>query len=284
MNNRLTINIKGELHTLNKAMVMGILNATPDSFYAGSRATNSSEIVLKADQIIAEGAQIIDIGGYSSRPGAEHISIETEKERLKPVLEYLATHYPDFPVSVDTFRAEVAHWAFENFRIAMINDISGGQLDAEIMDVAAQASIPYIAMHMRGTPQTMQQNTQYDNLIRELIIYFSGIIERASQVGINDIIIDPGFGFSKTPEQNDYLLHNMDELQLFEKPILAGISRKSMIYKRLGINPQDSLPGTIALHTIALSKGANIIRAHDVKEAVQMVEVVSNILNAQTHD
>jgi dihydropteroate synthase len=196
----------------------------------------------------------------------------------------MATHYPDFPVSVDTFRAEVAHWAFENYRIAMINDISGGQLDAEIMNVAAQANIPYIAMHMRGTPQTMQQNTEYDNLIRELIIFFSATIERASQVGINDIIIDPGFGFSKTPEQNDYLLHHMDELQIFEKPVLAGISRKSMIYKRLGIKPKDSLPGTIALHTIALSKGANIIRAHDVKEAVQMVEIVSNILNSQTHD
>jgi dihydropteroate synthase len=250
MNNHLTINIKGKLHTLNKAMVMGILNATPDSFYAGSRATQTTEMVSMVNQINA----------------------------------YMATHYPDFPVSVDTFRAEVAHWAFENYRIAMINDISGGQLDAEIMNVAAQANIPYIAMHMRGTPQTMQQNTEYDNLIRELIIFFSATIERASQVGINDIIIDPGFGFSKTPEQNDYLLHHMDELQIFEKPVLAGISRKSMIYKRLGIKPKDSLPGTIALHTIALSKGANIIRAHDVKEAVQMVEIVSNILNSQTHD
>lgn len=273
------VNIRGTLHSFDKPKIMAVLNTTPDSFYAPSRKKTEQAIATTITQFINQGADIIDIGGYSSRPGAEHISIEQEKERLKPALEYIASNFPNFPVSIDTFRAEVAYWAISNYSVGIINDISGGQLDSEIIPAAAQLQCPFIGMHMRGTPQTMQQNTDYNDIVREIILYFAQMIEKCKLAGVNDIIIDPGFGFSKTLEQNYSILGNLQDFSIFERPVLVGMSRKSMIYKLLNIKASESLPGTISLHTIALLKGVSIIRVHDVKEAVQMMNVTQEILN-----
>jgi len=273
------INIRGTLRRFDKPKIMAVLNTTPDSFYAQSRRENEQAIATAITQFIEQGADIIDVGGYSSRPGAEHISIEQEKERLKPALEYLAINFPNFPVSIDTFRAEVAYWAIKDYSVGIINDISGGQLDSDIIPVAAQLQCPFIGMHMRGTPQTMQENTKYNDIVREIIMYFAQMIEKCKLAGINDIIVDPGFGFSKTIEQNYEILNNLQDFLVLDRPILAGMSRKSMIYKLLDIKPSESLPGTISLHTIALLKGASIIRVHDVKEAVQMLYVTQKVLN-----
>ncbi|HKK59573.1 MAG TPA: dihydropteroate synthase [Salinivirga sp.] len=268
-----SIKIHKQLVNMDRPYIMAVLNVTPDSFYEGSRVTPAS-IEQRVARVISEGADWIDVGGYSSRPGAVDISPKTEKERLMPALDILASKYPQYPVSVDTFRADVANWAIENYNVAIINDISGGHLDPEILEVAGQHGLPYIGMHMRGTPQNMQQQTHYDDIIRELTLYFAQMAERASSAGISDLIIDPGFGFAKTIDDNYLLLQRLRELLVLDKPILVGMSRKSMIYKLLNIRPGDSLHGTIALHTLALQNGASIIRVHDVSPAFQMVAVV----------
>lgn len=259
---------------------MGVMNMTPDSFYAGSRIQDHQATEERIAQMYTEGADWIDVGGYSSRPGAEDIPAKTEKKRLEPALDMLASTYPDLPVSIDTFRADVANWAIEKYNVSIINDISGGHLDPEMMDVAALHNVPYIGMHMRGTPQNMKHKTNYDDLIREMTLYFADMADKASLAGIKDLIIDPGFGFAKTLEDNYMLLNRLRELLVLDKPILVGISRKSMIYKLLNIKAEESLYGTLALHTLAINNGASIIRVHDVKPAVQMVSVIHKTLQS----
>ncbi|MEQ8470542.1 MAG: dihydropteroate synthase [Marinoscillum sp.] len=255
---------------------MGILNITPDSFYSGSRHQQLSNILLKADQMICEGARFLDVGGYSSRPGAIDIS---EKEEIDRVLEPIATirdRFPDVILSIDTFRAGVAKAAIES-GANIVNDISAGNLDDRMLSEVSKMQVPYIAMHMKGTPQTMKEQANYSDIVKEISGYFSERVSKARNEGIKDIIIDPGFGFAKTAEQNFYLLNRVEYLKHLGLPILIGISRKSMIYKTLNIDPEDALNGTTVLNTLALLKGASILRVHDVKEAVEAVELVNQL-------
>lgn len=267
------IRIKGGLMELSTPRVMGILNATPDSFFAGSRCSSDELIANRVEEIRREGGEIIDIGAYSSRPDSSHISLEEEWERLSNALQIVRRIAPEAIVSVDTFRAEIARRAVSEFEVDLINDISGGELDQSMMPTVAQLGVPYIMMHMRGTPQTMQQQCHYDHLLPEVLLYFSTKLQRANELGIADLIIDPGFGFSKTVEQNYELMAHLEQLQLLGHPLLVGVSRKSMIYRLLEITPQESLNGTTVLHTIALSKGASILRVHDVREAVECTRI-----------
>lgn len=267
-----SINCRGRLLTFNRPMVMGILNITPNSFFDGGHHNSRKEAVLQTERMLNEGADIIDIGAYSSQPNADFVTAKTETERLLPVIDELIKKFPDIILSVDTFRAEVAQQAIDH-GVSIINDISGGSLDDQMFAVAAKNQVPYIMMHMRGTPQNMQQKTDYKELIKEVVQYFSTKINQAYEAGVKDIVIDPGFGFSKTLEQNYELLREMELLQHLEVPILVGISRKSMIYKYLDIKPTDALNGTSILNTMALMKGANILRVHDVKEAVECVKL-----------
>lgn len=251
---------------------MGILNHTPDSFFDGGKYKTEKEILLRAEKMIHEGADFIDVGAYSSRPNAAFVTKEEEIERLVFVLELLVKHFPEIPVSIDTFRSEAARISLEN-GAAIINDISAFSLDEKMLDVVAHYKVPYIMMHMRGTPQTMQQFTDYENLTKDIFYYFSEKIALAKAKGVNDLIVDVGFGFSKTLEQNYELLNNLDYFQQFGLPLLVGVSRKSMIYKALDITPVEALNGTTVVHTIALQKGANILRVHDVKEAKETVKL-----------
>lgn len=273
------INIKGALMDLSTPQVMGILNITPDSFYAGSRNQTAQEISERANRILEEGAGIIDIGAYSSRPNAENISPEEEMRRLRMALEILNKEHPDAIISVDTFRADVAAMCVEEFGVAIINDIAAGEMDPHMFDTVARLNVPYIMMHMQGTPQTMQATPHYDNLIKEIFLYFAAKIEQLHAKGVKDIILDPGFGFGKTITHNYELLNQLQEFSLFEMPVLVGVSRKSMIYKLLGGTPFEALNGTTALNTISLLKGANILRVHDVKEAVETVKIVEAMRN-----
>ena len=273
----MTINIKGELIPFNRPLVMGILNVTPDSFYAGSRKQNEAEIAKQIESILNEGGDMVDIGGYSSRPDAADVSEAEELERLKLALELIKRDYPDITVSVDTFRSSIARTVVEEYGAAIINDISGGQLDKNMFPTIAALKVPYILMHMRGTPKTMQQQTDYNHLTADIITYFSEKVDELFQLGVNDIILDPGFGLSKTLEQNYELMNHLADFRLFGLPILVGISRKSMIYKLLGNTPAESLNGTTVLNTFALLNGANILRVHDVKEAVEAVRIVNQI-------
>lgn len=268
----MTLNCRGRLVDLSTPKIMGIINATPDSFYSKSRVATSDDLIIRIERMIAEGVDIIDLGAYSSRPNADHISQEEELNRLLPLVEFIKKEYPDLLISIDTFRAKVADECILR-GIDLINDISGGQIDDELLEVIANKEVPYILMHMRGTPQTMMQDTQYEHLTNELLLYFSKGIQKAKQAGVNDVIIDPGFGFSKTLEQNYQLLNQLDALNSLEVPMLIGISRKSMIYEALNSSADLALNGTTALHMIALSKGANILRVHDVKEAVECVKL-----------
>lgn len=252
---------------------MGIINVTPDSFYENSRFENSEIILNRVSQMILEGVDIIDIGGYSSRPGAADISVDQEIARVIPAIELIHKKYPDLLISIDTFRSKVAAEALKK-GASIINDVSGGVQDEEIFKVAAANSAPYILMHMKGTPKNMVSLANYENLINEITLYFSTQIEKAKKVGIKDIILDPGFGFSKTIDQNFELLSQLEQLTMLNLPLLVGVSRKSMIYKTLGISPEESLNGTTVLNTIALMKGASILRVHDVKEAKQTIEMV----------
>ena len=272
-----TINIKGELFSLDRPVVMGILNVTPDSFFAGSRKRTETEITTRIEEILAQGGDWIDIGGYSSRPDATPVTADEEMRRLELGLEILSRDYPSVPVSVDTFRADVARCCVEKYGVAMINDISAGELDPEMFRTVADLKVPYIMMHMRGTPQTMASLTDYTNLMDEIMLYFAEKVRQLCLMGVSDLILDPGFGFSKTLEQNYELMAHLREFGIFDLPILVGISRKRMIYQLLGGTPEESLNGTTALHTYALLNGADILRVHDVKEAVEAVRIVQKI-------
>ena len=277
--NRKTINLKGTLRSLDEPIVMGILNATPDSFYAGSRQQSEADVVQRIETIISEGGALIDVGGYSSRPDAADVSEADEWARLEPVLSRLQRDYPDVPVSVDTFRAAIARRAVEEYGVAMINDISGGSLDEGMYATIATLGVPYVLMHMRGTPRTMQQQTDYDDVVEAVMMYFASELRTLRRLGVIDVILDPGFGFAKTLDQNYTLMRALSEFEArFEEPLLVGISRKSMIYRLLGGTPDDSLNGTTVLHTYALMHGANILRVHDVRAAVEAVRITRRLL------
>nr|WP_320036825.1 dihydropteroate synthase [uncultured Bacteroides sp.] len=268
------INVNGRLLDLSTPQVMGVLNVTPDSFYSGCRTQTDEAIADRARQILEEGASIIDIGAYSSRPNCVDISPEEELNRLRYALKILNEVHPDAIISVDTFRASVAEVCVKEYGVAIINDISGGEMDKNMFDTIIGLQVPYIMQHMQGTPQNMQNSPHYDNLMRETFLYFSEKIQTLHDRGLNDIILDPGFGFGKTLDHNYELLSHLEEFKIFELPILVGLSRKSMITKLLDIPTTEALNGTTVANTIALMKGADIIRVHDVKEAVQAVKIV----------
>ena len=262
---------------LQSPQVMGILNITPDSFYAGSRKQTEADILSRTRQILEEGASIIDIGAYSSRPNAEHISPDDEMQRLRTALHLINRDFPNAVISIDTFRADVARMCVEEYGAAIINDISAGQMDEQMFTTIAQLGVPYIIMHMQGTPQDMQTNPRYENLLKEVFFYFSEKVQRLRDLGVKDIILDPGFGFGKTLEHNYQLMNHLEEFSVFDLPLLVGISRKSMIYKLLESTPEEALNGTSILNTIALLKGANILRVHDVKAATEAIAIVQKM-------
>jgi len=268
-----SLNIKGKLHEFRQPAVMGILNVTPDSFYSGSQAFNTSAIELRVQQIIAEGADIIDIGGYSSRPGAAEVPETEEMRRLQAGIEIVRSFNKNIPVSIDTFRASVARKAIEDWGADIINDISGGSLDNEMFDAVAELNVPYILMHMRGTPRTMQSHTGYTDVTAEVIAELSRPLHELTLRGVSDIIIDPGFGFAKSVEQNYELMAGLHRLCDMGYPVLSGVSRKSMIYRLLDITPQEALAGTAALNWESLRQGATILRVHDTREAADMVRM-----------
>ena len=266
----MTINCKGQLIDLSTPKIMGILNVTPNSFYDGGKFTLSENGLSQVGKMLDEGANFIDIGAYSSKPNSEFVSEEEERNRILPIVQGILNQFPDALLSIDTFRSGIAAVCIEN-GAAIINDISAGNLDEKMMEVVAKHNVPYIMMHLRGTPQTMQFQTNYENIIKEMLFYFSEKVNKARSLGINDLIIDPGFGFAKTLEQNYEVLQNFERFKILDLPLLAGISRKSMVYKPLGLTANEALNGTTVLNTIAVSKGANILRVHDVKEAVECV-------------
>jgi dihydropteroate synthase len=270
------INCKGTLVDLSQPKIIGILNVTPDSFFDGGKYTNEAELLKQAEAMLSDGADFIDIGAYSSKPNAEFVSEDEELQRIVPIVELVLKHFPETIISVDTFRAAVAKACVES-GAAIVNDISAGMLDEKMLETVGQLKVPYIMMHMRGTPQTMVKLTQYDDIVKEMLSYFAERITTARSFGINDIIIDPGFGFAKTLQQNYEVLNKMELFQIAGLPVLAGMSRKSMIYKLLGVTPQEALNGTTVLNTIALTKGANILRVHDVKEAKECIRIVSEL-------
>ncbi|MDD6210095.1 MAG: dihydropteroate synthase [Bacteroidales bacterium] len=272
-----TINVKGKLMDFSTPKIMGILNVTPDSFYAGSRKNTEKEIYTRIEQILKEGADIIDIGGYSSRPGAADINPDEEMFRLSVALKILQKDYPDTIISIDTFRSEIAKACVENYGAAIINDISGGMIDEKMFDTVAELKVPYVLSHIKGTPATMTTQCQYDDLLKELILYFSEKINQLYRLGVNDILLDPGFGFAKNLDQNYRLMKNLNNLSLLELPILVGISRKRMIYQLLEISPEESLNGSTVLHTYALIQGASILRVHDVKEAAEAIKIIQKL-------
>lgn len=271
-----SINCKGKLIVFDRPKVMGILNLTPNSFYDGGSYSSVSDALKKVEKMLSEGADFIDIGAYSSKPNAEFVSSEEEMLRLIPVLEKIIKNFPQAIISIDTFRAEVAKKAID-IGASIINDISGGVLDEQMFDEVAKAHVPYILMHMRGTPQNKQQFTVYEDVTKDVALYFSKRIALAIEKGIKDIIIDPGFGFAKTLDQNYELMKNLSFLKNLNFPILSGVSRKSMIYKYLQISPEDALNGTTALNMFSLINGANILRVHDVKEAVECVKLYNKL-------
>lgn len=272
----MTINCKGQLIDLSTPKVMGILNVTPDSFYDGGQYKDESSILKQVETMLSEGATFIDIGGYSSRPGADDVSEDEELNRVVPVVKLILKHYPKALISIDTFRSKVAKKSIEAGAV-IINDISAGHLDENMIAAVSKLGVPYIMMHMKGNPKTMQQQTHYVDLIKDIVSYFAERIVKAHAAKINDIIIDPGFGFAKTLEQNFELLNHLELLQIVDKPILAGVSRKSMIYKTLNTTSENALNGTTALHMVALQKGAKILRVHDVKEAAECVTLYNQL-------
>lgn len=274
---KLQINCRGRLVDLATPVVMGIINLTPDSFYAQSRINSIPDVLKRVEQILQQGGRMIDLGAYSSRPGAEHISCDEEIARLVPFLKEIRRHYPEVIISVDTFRSEVAKVAVDDYEVDIINDISGGEMDPQMFAVVAQLKVPYILMHMQGTPQNMQLNPVYHDVVAEVSRNLAEKTDRLRSMGVADVIIDPGFGFGKNLDQNYQLLKNLNQLALFECPVLVGVSRKSMIYKFLDVKPEDSLNGTSVLNTLALMGGANILRVHDVNEAVECIKLVEKI-------
>ena len=275
MNFLKTININGELIDLSTPKVMGIINVTPDSFYSGSRQQSIDEILKKADQMINEGAAFLDIGGYSSRPGADHISPEEELKRVIQPIEAINREFPEIIISIDTFRASVAKEALDR-GAQMINDISGGDLDPKMFELVQSFQVPYILMHMRGTPQNMKERTEYADVVKEIIASISAKLNKLTKIGVNDILVDPGFGFAKTVDQNFEILSKLEALKILGRPLLVGLSRKSMIYKTLNVSPEETLNGTTVVNTLALLKGASILRVHDVKEASEAIELVKH--------
>jgi len=271
-----SVKVGTKLLDLTSPKVMGILNITPDSFYDGGNYFSVSEAMDRAEKLLEEGADVIDIGAYSSRPGADWVSEEEELARLLPILDALSRHYPDAVISVDTFRSGVARQAVEN-GAHIINDIGGGTLDPDMFSTIAALQVPYILMHMRGTPQTMQQHTDYTDVVQEISLFFGNSIATLREMGVRDIILDPGFGFAKTLTQNYELLDRIEELKVLGLPLLGAISRKSMIYKKLGIDPTDALNGTTALNTVLLLKGVQLLRVHDVRAAKEAISLVSDL-------
>jgi len=275
----MTINCKGELIDLSQPRVMGILNITPDSFYDGGNFVDENAILTQVEKMLNDGATFIDVGGYSTRPGADEVSIEEENLRITNAIDIILNAFPNTLISVDTFRSEIAQGAIDK-GACMVNDISAGQLDKKMMQTVARLQVPYVMMHSRGTPKTMQTFTQYENLIGDIIKFFSERILKAILLKINDLIIDPGFGFAKTLEQNYELLKDLRLLEVIDLPILCGVSRKSMIYKTLNCTPNEALNGTTALHIIALQNGASILRVHDVKEAVECIKLNEQLIQS----
>ncbi|MGV6944442.1 dihydropteroate synthase [Sphingobacterium kyonggiense] len=267
-----SIQVNGELMDFLKPKVMGILNLTPDSFFDGGQHEGVSAALKHAQKLLNEGADILDLGAYSSRPGAKEISEQEELDRMLPVIEALKKEYPDAILSIDTFRAKVARESIQA-GAHIINDISGGTLDPEMFQTVADLQVPYILMHMRGTPSTMTKLTDYDDVVNDVAVHLGNAVAQLRALGVKDIILDPGYGFAKTVAQNYELLMRVDELHYFGLPILGGISRKSMLYKKLNLKPQDVLPGTIALNTLLLERGVQILRVHDVKEAKQLIDI-----------
>ena len=272
----MTINCKGILVDVSTPKVMGILNVTPNSFYDGGKYKNETEILSQVEKMLVDGASFIDIGAYSSKPNAEFVSEEAEIVRIAPVVDLILKHFPETILSIDTFRSEVAKIAIES-GAAIINDISAGILDDKMLETIGKYNVPYIMMHMRGNAQTMQTLTNYEDIVKEMLFYFSERVAKARSFGINDLILDPGFGFAKTIDQNYEVFQKMELFKILKVPLLVGISRKSMIYKALDVAIGDAMNGTTVLNTVALTKGANIIRVHDVKEAVECVTLFKKI-------
>ena len=273
---QMTINCLGRLIDLASPKVMGILNVTPNSFYDGGKHSDEESMLSQVEKMLTEGATFIDIGAYSSKPSAEFVSEEEEIARLIPVIQLVLKHFPETLISIDTFRAKVAKAGIEK-GACIINDISAGNLDATMMETVSKLQVPYIMMHMKGNPQTMQSLANYENITKEMLFYFSEKVVLARSIGIRDLLIDPGFGFAKTKEQNFEVMNNLELFQMIELPILVGVSRKSMIYKTLETSADSALNGTTVLNTIALQKGANILRVHDVKEAMEAIKLVSQL-------
>ena len=278
-----TLNVGGRLLDLSTPQVMGILNLTPDSFYADSRVQTADAIRQRTEQIIAEGASVIDVGAYSSRPQSTDITAAEEMQRLRNGLSVVRAAAPDAILSVDTFRSDVARMCVEEYGVHIVNDISGGSLDPAMLPTVARLGVPYVLMHMQGTPQTMQQHTHYDDLVADMLLYFAERIQRLRDCGQKDIILDPGFGFAKTTEQNYDLLARLDTFHLFGLPLLVWLSRKSMIYQPLGATPQTALNGTTAAHAFALERGCHLLRVHDVRAAVEAVRI-HQMLKPKTQD
>lgn len=274
-----TLRVGSRLVSLEKPVVMGVLNITPDSFYSGSRQQTDAAILTQATKMLQDGATILDIGGYSTRPGAEVVLEEEEVARVTQALSMIGKEFPHAILSVDTFRASVAKRAVEA-GASLINDVSGGTLDDTMFDTVAALKVPYILMHMRGTPQIMNTLTQYQHLLKDVIDYFHNKIFELSQRGVTDIIIDPGFGFAKTVEQNFELLKNLHQFHVLDRPLLVGVSRKSMIWRTLNCTPEEALNGTTVLNTLALQQGATILRVHDVKEACEAITLYSRMINS----
>jgi dihydropteroate synthase len=272
----MTINCKGQLIDLTTPKVMGIVNLTPNSFYDGGKLTDEKSVLLQVEKMLTDGATFIDVGGYSSKPNAEFVSEEEELQRVIPIIKILVKEFPKAQLSIDTFRSQVAQQSVEQ-GVAMVNDIAAGSLDHNMMRIVSQLRVPYIMMHMKGTPKTMQSLAQYNDLVKEVLFYFSEKIALARSFGISDLIVDPGFGFAKTIDQNFELLHKLELFKMLELPLLIGVSRKSMIYKTLETEAEFALNGTTSLNTIALMKGAKILRVHDVKEAVECVQLYQKL-------
>ncbi len=268
-----SVNIGGKLLSIDEPIVMGIVNVTPDSFYESCKHITECNVLAYAGRALQEGAKILDIGGYSSRPNAAEVTTEEEWKRVGSALRWIRGAFPEAILSIDTFRAEIARRAVEEYGVQIVNDISGGEVDERMFETVADLQVPYILMHMRGTPQTMQEETDYTHLMAEIIDYFQQKVNRLHQMGVRDVMLDPGFGFAKTIDQNYELLHKMHYLQTFGLPLLVGVSRKSMIYKALGIDSEDALNGTTALHILALQQGAKILRVHDVRAAVEAIQL-----------
>ncbi|MGA0155115.1 MAG: dihydropteroate synthase [Flavobacteriaceae bacterium] len=275
----MTITLNQQLLDLSTPRVMAIMNLTPDSFYDGGELKNHEQLLAKVQQFIDEGASIIDLGGYSTRPGAVNISVEEEMSRVVPVVQLIREHFKNIPLSVDTFRSQVARSALEQ-GASMVNDVSGATADDLMLDLISEYQVPYVGMHMRGTPQTMSTLTDYQDIVFEIRYFFSTLAEKAAKRNINDLIIDPGLGFAKTIAQNFHLLYHLEAFKLLDLPVLIGLSRKSMIYKTLNTTPENALNGSSALHMAALERGAHLLRVHDVKEAQECIKLYTQLRDA----